>query len=132
MSRYTQPSTQPSEQPQVQPPSQWHSIPTSAVAVTPYPHSAQAPILFAAHPASMPIPVPIPAHGHGPTMMIPQQAYPQPHMQATLTYSAQPITMQHGAGYPSNPPLAVEPQPAHMGVMQVIGPDDYMQSMQPN
>ncbi|XP_028394587.1 3'-5' RNA helicase YTHDC2-like [Dendronephthya gigantea] len=132
MSRYTQPSKQPSEQSQVQPPSQWHSIPTSGVPVTQYPHSAQAPILFAAHPASMPIPVPIPAHGHGPTMMIPQQAYPQPHMQATLTYSAQPIAMQPSAGYPSNPPMAVEPQPAHMGVMQVIGPEDYMQSMQPN
>ena len=116
------------EQPQVQ--TQWHSIPTSAVPVAPYPHSTQGPILFAAHPASMPIPVPVPTHQHGATMMIPQQAYPQGHMQATLTYTAQPIPMQPAAGYPPNPQIPVEAQPGHMGVMHVIGPEDYM-GMQP-
>ena len=115
------------EQPQVQPPTQWHSIPTSAVPVGQY-HSPQGPILFAAHPASMPIPVPMPTHQHGPTMMIPQQAYPQ--MQATLTYPAQAIAMRSAAGYPPNPQMPVEAQPGHMGVMHVIGPEEYM-GMQP-
>ena len=119
------------EQPQVQPPAQWHGIPTSAVPVAPYPHSTQGPILFAAHPASMPIPVPMPAHQHGPTMMIPQQPYAQPpHMQATLSYPTQAIAMQPAAGYPTNPQMPVEAQPAHMGVMHMIGPEDYM-GMQP-
>ena len=122
------------EQPQVQASAQWHNIPTSAVSVAPYPHSAQTPILFAAHPASMPIPVPMPgAHQHAPTMMIPQQAYGQPHMQATLTYPAQAIAMQSAAGYPpgvGNPQMPVEAQ-SGMGLMHVIGPEEYM-GMQPH
>ena len=118
-------------QSQVQSPAQWHSIPTSAVPVSPYPHSTQTPILFAAHPASMPIPVPIPTHQHGPTMMIPQQAYAQPHMQATLTYPAQAIAMQAGSGYPPNPQMPVEAQPGQMGVVHVMGPEEYM-GMQPH
>jgi hypothetical protein len=63
-------------------------------------------------------------------MMIPQQAYPQAHMQATLTYTAQPIPMQPPAAYPANPQMPVEGQPAHMGVMHMIGPEEYM-TMQP-
>jgi hypothetical protein len=70
----------------------------------------------------------MPTHQHGPTMMIPQQAYPQ--MQATLTYPAQAIAMQSAAGYPPNPQMPVEAQPGHMGVMHVIGPEEYM-GMQP-
>lgn len=126
----------PVEQPHLQAPShgQWPNIPTS-VSVSPYGHSAQAPILFAAHPASMPIPVPMAgAHQHGPTMMLPQQAYAQqmqqPHMQAALTYSAQALTLQAGQGYPpgaANAQMSMNSQTqASLGLMHVIGHEEYM------
>lgn len=113
----------------MQNPSQWHhGIPTSAVPMHTYPHSTQAPIIFAAHPTSMPIPVPIPTHQHGAAMMIPQQAYQQQaHLQAALTYPTHTYQMQ--AGYHHNPQMSVEGQPG-MSLMHMIGQKDYMDMQQ--
>lgn len=113
---------------------QWQNIPPTAVPVTSYTHSSQPQILFAAHPASMPIPVPMTgAHQHGTTMMIPQQAYPQQipqaHMQPPLTYSPQALTMQ-APGYAANVGTTQMTMDSSAqvgyGMVHVIGPEDFI------
>ena len=83
----------------------------------------------------MPIPVPMPGtHQHGAAMMMPQQGngqpMPQAHMQAPLSYSHQALTIQGAPGYPAGvagAQMSMEPQAqANLGVMHMIGPEEYM------
>ena len=73
------------------------------------------------------------AHQHGPTMMLPQQTYPQqiqqPHMQTALTYP-QALTLQATPGYPAAVGTAQMPIDSQaqsgIGMVHVVGPEEFM------